>query len=123
MSQWGREAAGAAAIAGAPTAYLAKRSILCAVIAYIIAVAAFVVAFRMPGDIPPPWPTLVPLTVGILFAIVVPIIHIVGVVYGARALSRPAESRALAGLGIGLNLLSIAGVVFAVWALMAPQAG
>lgn len=123
MSQWGRGPAGAAGIAGAPIAYLAKRSILCAVIAYVIAAAAFVVAFRIPGDASPPWPTLVPLAVGILFAIVVPLIHIIGIVLGARALSKPGESRALAGLGIGLNLLSVGGVIVALWALMGPRVG
>lgn len=110
MSQWGRGPVDAAGFADAPMAYLAKRSILCAVIAYVIAAAAIVVSMSMPGDAPPPWPTL-SLAVGILFAIVVPIIHIVGIVYGARALSKPNESRFFAGLGIALNLLSLGVVV------------
>lgn len=123
MNRWGRGPVAAAGIEGAPMAYLGRRSILCAVIAYVVAIAAFVISLGMPTDAPPPLPTLVPVAVGMLFAIVVPIMHVIGIVYGARALSSPGESRAVAGLGIGLNLLSVGGVIFALWALMAPQVG
>lgn len=123
MSQWGRRAVGAPGVAAAPASRLAKRSIPSAVSAYVMAAAAVAVAFLMPADAPLPAPTLVPLALGIVFAIVVPIIHVVGIVYGARALSRPEESRGMAVLGIALNLLSVVVVVVALWTLMGPQAG
>lgn len=118
MSRWGRASSEAQGIAAAPYKPLAPRSVIWAVVAYVVAAATIVLMMRLPGNLPLPWPTLAPLGLFALFAIVVPIIHIVGLIYGARALSRPGERRGLAILGIVLNLFSLGGVLAGVWALL-----
>lgn len=115
MSQWGRSPAGQD-LAAVPRKPLAMRSVLCALVAYVIEVAAAIVMMLLPESLPLPWPTLAPLGLAVLFGVVGPLIHIVGIVLGVKAVSRADERKGVAILGLILNILAIGGVILGVFA-------
>lgn len=118
MSKWGRAAsidAGASAGAAAPSR-LGRRSLLCALAAIVVAIAAVVIFASVSATAPEIVKDIATVAFLVMFLVVAPAIHVFGVLFGLTALFRSGDSRALGAVGVVLNLVSLivgAGIVYA----------
>lgn len=101
---WGRNAS--IADVGLPpqrTRY-GRRSVGLAFAAPIIVVAAFTFLVSMPKETAAPWPDIATFAALGSYAIVAPILHIAGFVFGLMAVGREGDNKALGVVGIVLNI-------------------
>lgn len=115
MTKWGR-AGLLDASAGQPVSRLGRRSLLCALLAFLLAAAGFVIFAAMPDGAPEILKDVATVGFMVLFLVAAPAVHIFGVLCGLTALFRVGDSKGLALLGILLNLILVlagAGLVYA----------
>ncbi|MEP6566027.1 MAG: hypothetical protein ABJB10_12895 [Mesorhizobium sp.] len=109
LAQWGRSEA--APVAVAPSK-LGKRSVMLALVAFAAGTIGIVTLVAMPRDASELTQNIATGYFMVVFLLVAPIMHIVGVICGAMALARSNDNRALGLVGIILNGLSVlAGVL------------
>lgn len=115
MTKWGR-AGLLDASAAQPVSRLGRRSLLCALIAFLLAVAGIGVFASTPSGAPEIFKDVSTVSFLVLFLVAAPAVHIFGILCGLTALFRAGDSKGLAVLGILLNLILVlagAGLVYA----------
>ena len=114
MSKWGRVVSVDAGVE--PPSRLGRRSLLCALIAFAIAVAAISIFALVPTGSPEIINDAATVAFLVLFLVVAPAIHVFGIFCGLTALFKAGDSKGLGALGVVLNLLALTvgvGIVYA----------
>ena len=104
------------ASAAQPGSRLGRRSLLCALVAFLLAVVGIGGFAATPADAPEIVKDVSTVSFMVLFLVAAPAIHIFGILLGLTALFRVGDSKGLALLGTLLNLILIlagAGLVYA----------
>lgn len=107
--KWGRNAEPGSGTAGS---HDGRRSILLALGALTLVVAALAFMVGLPTGTAEPWPTIATFAVAASYFLVAPLLHLAGLVFGIRGLVRGGERRLPCVFGILLNVgLVVAGVL------------
>ena len=102
--------------AAQPVSRLGRRSLLCALVAFLLAAVGIGIFAATPSSAPEIVKDVSTVGFMVLFLVAAPAVHIFGILVGLTALFRPGDSKGLALLGILLNLILVlagAGLVYA----------